>query len=165
MVITATHASYLDPLLVSVALFPLSISYMAKQELFGWTPMGLFVWSMGTFPVNRQKVAKSTIQTALSVLKSKVWHLGIFPQGGRRQGVESIGALKAGAAFFSRKAQAPILPLVVCQSPDNPRRLHVAIGALIDPQGNTEEIALRLQARLNDLLLQAQEKIATDAKS
>ncbi len=132
-VIAATHQSNWDPPALSVALWPMPIAYLAKQELYEKAWIRWLLSRFCTIAVNRTKVELSTVKSVKRVLKPQAmtqdcWHLGIFPEGTRKKvsmtdeaqtPVETAdtASIKQGAAFFALKNKAPVLPVVLQYHP------------------------------------------------
>ncbi|MBQ8887102.1 MAG: 1-acyl-sn-glycerol-3-phosphate acyltransferase [Candidatus Gastranaerophilales bacterium] len=120
-VIASNHVTGFDPFSVAANL-KMTIAYMAKVQLFEtfWS-MVLMDWC-GAFAVDRDKVDVSTIKTALSIKKTK-WHLGIFPQGTRRQDGK-LGDFTKGFASMAKKMDADILPvgIMVKENPNSKKK-------------------------------------------
>ena len=157
MVVAANHVSSLDPPLVSVALHFRPISYLAKKELFEnnyW--MRLYNIAMASISVNRAKLELSTIKSTHKVLKSGKWALGIFPEGSRQKGIETVGEAKKGVAYFARSGKVPVLPLGIVHIPASPRkRVHVCIGPLIPYEEDLDAFTEKIQSSIAALVERA----------
>lgn len=118
-IVASNHVTGYDPFVIAAAL-KLTISFMAKKQLFEtfWS-MVLMDWC-GAFAVDRDKVDVSTIKTALSIQKTN-WHLGLFPQGTRCNNGKMENITK-GFASIAKKIKAEILPvaIIVKENPANP---------------------------------------------
>jgi 1-acyl-sn-glycerol-3-phosphate acyltransferase len=106
-IVAANHFSRLDPALVIYALHrPINFLMASDQtvELFlMWAP-----WLYGYIPINRTRLAPSTIKQALQVLRrGKI--LGIFPEGAST--ADSLRPAKNGVVYLSTVAAAPVLPV------------------------------------------------------
>lgn len=105
-IVTCTHRSWLDVVMLAAALYPTQVHYMAKKELFQSTPVKWFLRKLNAFPVNRENPGPSALKTPMKLLKEhKV--VGIFPSGTRTDGEVP---LKRGAVTIALKADVPILP-------------------------------------------------------
>lgn len=105
-IVTCSHRSWVDVVLLAAALFPIHVHYMAKKELFQNTLIGWFLKKMHAFPVSRENPGPSALKIPLKLLKeNKV--VGIFPSGTRTD--EEV-PLKRGAVTIAMKAGVPILP-------------------------------------------------------
>lgn len=115
-IVASNHVTGYDPFIIAAQLH-LTISYMAKKQLFEtfWS-MVLMDWC-GAFAVDREKVDVSTIKTALSIQKTN-WHLGLFPQGTRCNNGKMENVTK-GFASIAKKIKADVLPVAIIIK-DNP---------------------------------------------
>ena len=103
------HISYLDVFMMG-RVFDLPVAFMAKKELFENSAyVAKNISRLGAFPVNREKLEKSTIKTASEVLKTK-FNLCIFPQGGIRKN-KQIENVNPGFIFFAKLGKRDILPI------------------------------------------------------
>lgn len=140
-VVASNHVTGFDPFSVAANL-KMTIAYMAKVQLFEtfWS-MVLMDWC-GAFAVDRDKVDVSTIKTALSIKKTK-WHLGIFPQGTRRQDGK-LGDFTKGFASMAKKMDADILPvgIMVKENPNSKKKdIQFKVGKPISCKLAVDEIA------------------------
>jgi 1-acyl-sn-glycerol-3-phosphate acyltransferase len=152
-VCAANHTSDLDPTTMAMALQFRPVSYMAKKELFYKPLSALFFRMMGTFAVDRDKLEVATIKSALTVLKTKRWVLGIFPEGGRvkqaDEGTVKVAKPKRGAAYLAHAGKVPILPMGIVIRDKN---IMVQIGQMIPHDDNLEAMNEALSARLAELV-------------
>jgi 1-acyl-sn-glycerol-3-phosphate acyltransferase len=113
-ILAANHISHFDPPVLSVAIRR-HIDWMAMLELFQNRWADRFFRSVNAFPTDRNKVDRTAVRTALKRLAAG--HVvGIFPEGGIRDGARSIleGApIRPGAASLAQIAGVPIIPCVV----------------------------------------------------
>ena len=139
-VVASNHATGFDPFCVAANL-KMTIAYMAKVQLFEtfWS-MLLMDWC-GAFAVDRDKVDVSTIKTALSIKKTK-WHLGLFPQGTRRQDGK-LGDFTQGFASIAKKMDADILPVGIWikENPNSKKKdIQFKVGKPISCKLTVDEI-------------------------
>lgn len=116
-VVTCTHESYNEVIMLGVALYPIEIHYMAKKELFNNKWFGKFLTSLNAFPVNRENPGPSTLKRPVNLLRENKT-VGIFPAG-HRTSVEGT-PLKRGASTIALLGKAPILPAAYV----GPKKLH-----------------------------------------
>ena len=140
-VVASNHVTGFDPFSIAASI-KLTIAYMAKVQLFEtfWS-MVLMDWC-GAFAVDRDKVDVSTIKTALSIKKTK-WHLGIFPQGTRRQDGK-LGEFTKGFASMAKKMDSDILPvgIMVKENPNSKKKdIQFRVGKPISCKLSVDEIA------------------------
>ena len=116
-VVTCTHESYNEVIMLGMALVPNEIHYMAKKELFNNKWWGQFLTSLNAFPVDRENPGPSTLKRPVNLLKENKT-VGIFPTGHR---TSAEGApLKRGASTIAMLGKAPILPAAYV----GPKKLH-----------------------------------------
>lgn len=77
-VVTCTHESYNEVIMLGMALLPNQIHYMAKKELFKNQWAGKFLKSLNAFPVDRENPGPSTLKKPVNLLKEHKT-IGIFP--------------------------------------------------------------------------------------
>lgn len=142
-ILVANHLSTLDPpLMVHISPFP--VAYMAKKELFYHPWLKIQLDWLGTFAVDREKVAVSTIKTAKSIRETKSWILGIFPQGTREKGNE-IRHVTKGFVKLAKATKCNMLPIGIVGT-DNPKKIPftgkiiVKIGKIIELSDNSDEM-------------------------
>src|SRR5206468_104161 len=115
--VAANHISHFDPFLISLAVRR-KIDWMTMAEFFRFSVLGFFLRAIDAFPAERDRADRKTIRTAIQRLKSgRV--VGLFPEGGIRDGVRSLleGApLRPGASTLAQIANVPILPCVILGS-------------------------------------------------
>ena len=150
-VVASNHVTGFDPFSVAASL-KIPIAYMAKVQLFEtfWS-MVLMDWC-GAFAVDRDKVDVSTIKTALNIKKT-TWHLGIFPQGTRRQDNE-IGNFTKGFASMAKKMNADILPvgIIVKENPNSKKKdIQFKVGPAISCEMSVDEIAEKWATAVSNL--------------
>lgn len=112
--LAANHISHFDPFLISLAVRR-KIDWMAMAEFFRLPIVGLALRAVDTFPAERDRADRKTIRTAIERLKDGRI-VGLFPEGGIRDGVRSLleGApLRPGASTLAHMAGVPILPCVI----------------------------------------------------
>ncbi|MCH4333912.1 lysophospholipid acyltransferase family protein [Staphylococcus haemolyticus] len=116
-VVTCTHESYNEVIMLGMALVPNEIHYMTKKELFNNKWFGQFLTSLNAFPVDRENPGPSTLKRPVNLLKENKT-VGIFPTGHR---TSAEGApLKRGASTIAMLGKAPILPAAYV----GPKKLH-----------------------------------------
>lgn len=116
-VVTCTHESYNEVIMLGMALLPNQIHYMAKKELFSNKWGGKFLSSLNAFPVDRENPGPSTLKRPINLLKEHKT-VGIFPTG-HRTSMEGA-PLKRGAATIAMLGKAPILPSAYV----GPKKIH-----------------------------------------
>ena len=117
LLLASNHISHFDPFIIS-SVVRRKIDWMAMAEFFPITIVGSFLRAVDAFPAERDRADRKTIRTAIERLR-KGRIVGVFPEGGIRDGAKSLleGApLRAGASTLAQMAQAPILPCVILGS-------------------------------------------------
>jgi 1-acyl-sn-glycerol-3-phosphate acyltransferase len=109
-IIIGNHPTYCDPWLVGLGTRRW-ITWMAWDDAFAWPVVGPFIRAMGAFPVNLERPQPSTIKAALQVL-SEGRLLGVFPEGGRSQGVD-LDPPRRGAPRIALLAGVPVVPVTI----------------------------------------------------
>jgi 1-acyl-sn-glycerol-3-phosphate acyltransferase len=108
-ILAANHMSYLDPIVLGLAVYPRKIYFMAKAELF---KIPLFSWLISklyAFPVKRGAFDRQAIELAcLYLQKGKI--VGMFPEGTRYRR-NSLGRPQAGVGLLVIKTGVPVLPV------------------------------------------------------
>jgi 1-acyl-sn-glycerol-3-phosphate acyltransferase len=143
-ILASNHISHFDPPIVT-PLFPRRIDWIAMSDLFrGRLLDGLFS-GLNVIPIERNEPDRAALRVAVKRLQEgRV--VGIFPEGGIRDGAASIvnGAkMKQGVTLLSQLSDAPIVPCVILGSDRlyNPRnwlpwrrpRIWIACGRPIEP--------------------------------
>src|SRR6267143_6331537 len=115
--LASNHISHFDPPIIS-SVVGRKIDWMAMAEFFPVPGLGHFLRAVDAFPAARDRADRKTIRTAIERLKvGRI--VGVFPEGGIRDGAQSLleGApLRAGASTLAHIAGAPIVPCVILGS-------------------------------------------------
>ena len=139
-IVCANHKSVLDPIIVAL-IFKKQIHFMGKSELFEdhGKLFSKLLYSLGAFPVNRDKVSIKSLKCAVKLLDNGEI-VGIFPQGRCVRGDDFAFEAKKGVAFIAKKADVPILPIsIYSKGSIRPfKKITVRIGKLI----KQDELAL-----------------------
>src|SRR4029453_10027550 len=112
--LASNHISHFDPFLISLPV-KRKIDWMTMTEFFRAPTVGFFLRSIDAFPAERDRADLKTIRTAIDRLK-RGRIVGIFPEGGIRDGARSLleGApLRPGAATIAQMATVPVVPCVI----------------------------------------------------
>src|SRR6266702_10306 len=112
--LVANHISHFDPFIIS-SVVQRKIDWMAMAEFFPLPLLGFLLRAVDAFPADRNRADRKTIRTAIERLKDGRI-VGLFPEGGIRDGVQSLleGApLRPGASTLAHMAGVPILPCVI----------------------------------------------------
>src|SRR5947208_4241817 len=115
--LAANHISHFDPFIISLVIRR-KIDWLTMAEFFQSSVVGFLLRAVDAFPVDRDRADRKTIRTAIERLKEGRI-VGLFPEGGIRDGAESLleGApLRPGASTLAHIAGVPILPCVIVGS-------------------------------------------------
>jgi len=115
--LASNHISHFDPLIISSVLRR-KIDWMAMAEFFPVPGLGHFLRAVDAFPAARDRADRKTIRTAIERLKNGRI-VGVFPEGGIRDGARSLlegASLRAGASTLAHMAGVPIVPCVILGS-------------------------------------------------
>lgn len=121
VLLVANHQSYLDPVLVGVRL-QRPVSYMAKSELFRNRFFAVLIRALHAFPVRQGKGDKGAIEETIRRLHQG-YVLNIYPEGSRTED-GTLLPIQRGVALVVRKADVPVVPLVIDGSYDAYPRGH-----------------------------------------
>ena len=140
-IVCPNHLSTLDPPLM-VSVFPRSVAFMAKKELFDIKFLRWWIDWLGAFSVNRESLAPSTIKTVIGIKKSN-WVMGMFPQGTRGVPGEITGVSK-GFAGLAKITKCAVLPVGIIGTNEVKRipfsgKIIVNIGKPIPYSDNLDE--------------------------
>lgn len=143
-VLASNHISHFDPPFLS-GWIPRKIEWIAMVELFGtsWSRAG-FTW-LDVIPVDRTGDDRSALREAMRRLeKGKV--TGVFPEGGIRDGAQSLLAgapCREGALLLSVRSGRPLVPVAILGSERlynkknwlslRRARVYIGIGPAIHP--------------------------------
>lgn len=106
-VLIAPHRTWMDPVLLAIAVYPKKFSFMAKKELFQNSFANWFLRKLNAFPVDRVHPGPSAISTPVKMLKKTDLSTIIFPSGSRYS-----SKLKGGAVMIAKMAGVPLVPAV-----------------------------------------------------
>lgn len=110
LLVIANHQSYLDPILVGLAVGR-RLTYMARKSLWRSKALGFMMDRLGAFPVDHEGPATEGVRACLKLLEQGE-AVVVFPEGARTPDGE-VKPLKPGVALILRKAKPPILPVGV----------------------------------------------------
>jgi len=171
-ILAANHISHFDPPLLSIAARG-KIDWMGMVELFHLPLLGAWLRGIDSFPVDRFHLDRHAVRIALTRLRAG-HAVGIFPEGGIRDGARSIleGApQRPGVAGLSQMTGAPIIPCAIMGSDRCyiiprlwPRRIPVwiAFGQPLFPTPGFDHAAIR--AALESCLSDAFRRLAQEMR-
>lgn len=115
--LVSNHISHFDPPFLTVTALR-KIDWMATRELYAPGLVSAWMHAVDTFPVDREKVDRAAVREAVARLhRGRV--VGIFPEGGIRDGTRSVleGApLKPGIGGLAQLGNAPVVPCALIGS-------------------------------------------------
>lgn len=110
MIVVANHQSYLDPVVLGLAL-PRAGAFLSMAPVFRWPLIGWLADLAGAIPVPAPR--GSVLAVAVQVLKAG-YPVILFPEGLRTEhGVWGSAPLKPGAARLALETGAPVLPVAL----------------------------------------------------
>lgn len=115
--LAANHISHFDPFIIS-SVVRRKIDWMAMAEFFPNPLLGFILHAVDAFPAARDRADSKTIRTTIDRLKNGRI-VGLFPEGGIRDGARSLlegAALRRGITTLAEIARVPILPCVIVAS-------------------------------------------------
>lgn len=113
-ILASNHISHFDPPVLTVSTIR-PIDWMAMEELFSHRVADRYLHSVNAFPIRRGKPDRA----ALRIASERLHHgrvVGIFPEGGIRDGAASVleeGAIRPGFSLVANLAKASVLPVVI----------------------------------------------------
>lgn len=168
VIVASNHASYLDPLILGVALNR-QATYMAKEGLFRVPLIGAFVRSF-SFPVKRGRPQPSTIKEAIQRLNNGEL-IVMFPEGGRSADGSLLDA-KRGVGLIAAMSGARVVPALI-EGTDRalpvgarvirPAKVRVVFGDVIEAKGREggrgfqERIVRDIMEAIRDLKFKRQD--------
>jgi 1-acyl-sn-glycerol-3-phosphate acyltransferase len=116
-ILAANHISHFDPPIIATVVRR-KVDWMAMAEFFPHPVLGHVLRAIECLPADRNRADRATIRSAITRLKNGRI-VGMFPEGGIRDGLNSVleGApLRAGVSTLAHIARVPILPCVILGS-------------------------------------------------
>jgi 1-acyl-sn-glycerol-3-phosphate acyltransferase len=173
-VLAPVHRSYVDSP-IAACVTRRRMRFMGKDSVWKYRPIGWISSMLGAFPVTRGSADREALRRGIAVLEAGE-PLVLFPEGERKSG-PVVQPMFDGAVYIASKAQVPIIPVGIGGSEKvmpkkakflYPRRLHVVIGAPLDPvpltsgripRGELSARSAELHSRLQELFDQAQRAV------
>ena len=109
--IAANHASYYDPPLLGVAIYPRHINYMARDSLFSHPIGGWFMRHLGCHPVKRGKGNAAIFKLIPELVKQGKLAV-IFPEGTRTKD-GNLQPGQPGAGLLVQRSHCPVVPTYI----------------------------------------------------
>ncbi len=108
--LACNHQSYLDPVLVGMAL-ERPINYLARSQLFEIPGFGPVISMLGAHPVRQGAVDRGALRTVISLLRSREPVL-LFPEGTRSRDGE-LEIFQPGIASLALRCKARVIPVCI----------------------------------------------------
>lgn len=111
VVLVSNHQSFLDPIVVGLAIRQRTFRSIARTGLFTFKPFAWLIYALGAIPIDQEGASTSAIK--LSIQQIQEGHaLVIFPEGGRsRDGVTHD--FKGGVLLILKRTKAPVVPVAI----------------------------------------------------
>jgi 1-acyl-sn-glycerol-3-phosphate acyltransferase len=106
VLLVANHVSFLDVIFLGLPL-KRPLNYVARSTLFV-SIFGLFIRSVGAFPIQREGIGASGMKETLRRLRAG-GIVTLFPEGTRSQDGQ-LGELKPGIAVLVKRIGVPVVP-------------------------------------------------------
>ncbi len=157
-IICSNHLSLYDPLVIG-SMVNRKIYFMAKKELFETAFTKWFFETVGAYPVDRTGTDMSAFKTTVKYLKEGK-AVGIFAQGKRMKSGD-VDTAKSGAALFSLKGNAKIVPVGISSSYQLFSKIYINFGEPLDftefkeKKINTENLSIItdiIMSKINSLM-------------
>ncbi|HEY5704309.1 MAG TPA: lysophospholipid acyltransferase family protein [Terrimicrobiaceae bacterium] len=116
-ILASNHISHFDPPLITL-FFPRRIDWIAMSDLFRGRILRRLFSDLNSIPIERNEPDRAALRIAVGRL-SEGRVVGIFPEGGIRDGAASIvnGAeMKQGVSLLFALSGAPVVPCVILGS-------------------------------------------------
>jgi len=116
-ILAANHISHFDPPIIAAVICQ-KVDWMAMAEFFPHPILGRILRAIDCLPTDRYRAERRTLRDAIKRLRAGRI-LGMFPEGGIRDGAASVlegAALRPGVSALAHIADAPIVPCVILGS-------------------------------------------------
>lgn len=153
-IICPNHRSNHDAVLITVSL-KRKLSFLGKEELFKFRPLGYLLKSVGVIPIKRGSGDIGAVKKSIEVLKDgKI--LTVFPEGTRNKTEEKLLEFKSGASLIAYKAEVPIVPCAIVGSYRPFSKIKIIFAKPMDmifpEKPNLHEITDKLKNTVEDLM-------------
>lgn len=129
LIFCGNHRSYLDPPLM-VATAKRDVKFLAKEDLYKNKFLAFLGWIFEAIPVKRNSKDISALKETLKVLKNGKC-IALFPEG-TRNGLEKGEKVKDGAAFFTVKSGAKVIPCGIKGGTKENKKVTITYGKPLD---------------------------------
>ena len=117
LLLASNHISHFDPFIIS-GVVRRKIDWMTMAEFFPIPILGQWLRAVDAFPADRDRANRATIRNTIERLRDGRI-VGIFPEGGIRDGKNSIlegAAIRSGVPVIADIADVAVLPCVILGS-------------------------------------------------
>ncbi|WP_148861032.1 AMP-binding protein [Marinobacter fonticola] len=159
-VVVVNHASYIDAL-VTTALLPVPVSYVAKVELMRFWPLGRYLKRMNVEPVDRTSDETSVRASRRIAERARDSRLLFFPEGGF-DAAPGLRPFHMGAFMTAAVLGEPVVPIALKGTRQklpadrwNPRpgRIEAIVGDPIVPESDDWVSAVKLRDEARNAML------------
>ena len=150
-ILIANHSSWIDPVILSVAVKKRDVTFLGKKELTGNKLVKSALTGMHMIIVDRHNADMKAMRECIGALR-KGEILGIFPEGTRHhEGV--MEQLESGTALIALRSGVPMVPALIASKPRLFHVTHVYFGDPIDyadlrAEGVSNETGAKLMERI-----------------
>jgi 1-acyl-sn-glycerol-3-phosphate acyltransferase len=144
-ILAANHISHFDPPIIATTV-PRKIDWMAMAEFFPYPVLGHILRAIDCLPTDRHRADRRVLRSTLDRLK-RGRIVGMFPEGGIRDGAASLlagASLRPGVSTLAHMADVPVIPCVILGSdrlysgkrwrPSNRAPVWIGFGSAIFPR-------------------------------
>lgn len=132
MLVSANHRSFLDPVLVHIAIPTRRMHSLATDNLFDTKLKSAFFSKMHCIKVDKENFSLSSMHTVISRLQDDKAVI-IFPEGSiSRDDNDLVRTFKSGAVLMAHRAGAPIVPMYIPKHQKWYHRYRVIVGKPFD---------------------------------
>lgn len=164
-VICCNHYSSFDSILIASKLMKSGCRCVGKEEAFKSKFGGWFLKKMGGIPIKRGESDLVAYRKILNVLKSGR-QLLIFPEGTRNHlDKADIASFHTGAALFSIKSNAPIVPILFYKKPKPFKRNYLIVGKPFSLEQFATMPPKELKAKATEYLYENMSNMQKDFKA
>ena len=114
LLVCANHQSFFDPFWIGFQLVPRQhkLRFMTWDAATKWVLVGMFIRSLGAFPINIERGGKAALKMSLGWLRANKT-LMVFPEGTRTFSHGRMLEFKNGAVKLALDTGVPILPVTI----------------------------------------------------
>ena len=110
-ILAANHQSFLDPLLIGLAISTRQLHFIARRTLFRFPPFAWAIRGLNAHPIDRGRGDLAAIRVTLEILRAG-GAIVMFPEGTRTH-TGRLGPIKLGVTRIAARAGVPVVPVLV----------------------------------------------------